>query len=71
MKASDPDHALAMKKGREVVQSPPGKCDTPLLQISDLVAGYGKTKSDGMPSISILSDINLSIDRGCVVALIG
>ena len=68
MTASDPDHALANKKDRATA---PDKTDKPLLKVSDIVAGYGKIKSDWMPTFPILSDINLSIERGSVVALIG
>lgn len=71
MTASDPDHALAEKKGRTAEQKPTAKSDKPLLKVTDILAGYGAINSDGMPSIPILSEINLSIERGSVVALIG
>jgi peptide/nickel transport system ATP-binding protein len=71
MTASDPDHALAQKKS-QVAKTPAAvKSDTPLLQVTDLLAGYGRIRSDGTPTFPILSDINLSIERGSVVALIG
>ncbi|WP_243700740.1 ABC transporter ATP-binding protein [Paralcaligenes ureilyticus] len=43
----------------------------PLLQITGLLAGYGKPDSKGIPSICVLDDINLSIRRGTTVGIIG
>jgi peptide/nickel transport system ATP-binding protein len=43
----------------------------PLLQIRDLVAGYGPIGRDGLPAKRILSDIHLTIERGATVGVIG
>jgi peptide/nickel transport system ATP-binding protein len=43
----------------------------PLLQIRDLAAGYGPIGKDGLPAKRILSDINLTIERGATVGVIG
>ncbi|RJG08402.1 ABC transporter ATP-binding protein [Massilia cavernae] len=43
----------------------------PLLQVRGLVAGYGPPDSSGLPSKRILSDIDLTIERGATVGVIG
>ena len=45
--------------------------DTPLLQISGLVAGYGRANSDGMPAARVLDEIDLTIRRGMTIGVIG
>ncbi len=70
MKASDPDPALA-EKGRAAARKPSERSGSPLLKISGFDAGYGKIGADGTPSIPVLSGIDLTIERGSVVALIG
>ena len=42
----------------------------PALEVKDLVAGYGKVK-DGKPAITVLRDVNVSIERGHSVGVIG
>ena len=42
----------------------------PALEVKDLVAGYGGVK-DGMPAITVLRDVNVSIERGHSVGVIG
>ena len=43
----------------------------PLLEVSGLVAGYGKVDSQGMPAKPILKNIDLRIDRGATLGVIG
>jgi peptide/nickel transport system ATP-binding protein len=43
----------------------------PLLEVSGLVAGYGKVDRQGMPAKPILKDIDLRIDRGATLGVIG
>ena len=42
----------------------------PALEVKDLVAGYGKVK-DGKPAITVLRDVNVAIERGHSVGVIG
>ncbi len=44
--------------------------DTPALEVYGVDAGYGK-KSDGQPTVKVLRDINISIDKGRTVGIIG
>lgn len=43
----------------------------PLLRISGLIAGYGAPDRLGLPGVRILDDINLTIQRGRTVGIIG
>jgi peptide/nickel transport system ATP-binding protein len=43
----------------------------PLLRISGLIAGYGSPDRLGLPGVRILDDINLTIQRGSTVGIIG
>jgi peptide/nickel transport system ATP-binding protein len=42
-----------------------------LLEISDLIAGYGERDRAGMPSVRVLDDINLTLRRGTTLGVIG
>ena len=42
----------------------------PALEVKNLVAGYGR-KPDGSPQITVLRDVNVTIERGHVVGVIG
>ena len=44
--------------------------EAPALEVKDIVAGYGKTQN-GIPSITVLRDVNVSIERGHTVGVIG
>ena len=44
--------------------------DTPVLEVSDITAGYGP-KSAGVPAITVLSDIDVAIKPGHTVGIIG
>ncbi len=42
----------------------------PALQVTNLTAGYG-TMTDGLPMVTVLRDVNVAIQRGRVVGVIG
>lgn len=44
--------------------------EAPALEVKDLVAGYGGVK-DGTPAITVLRNVNVSIERGHSVGVIG
>lgn len=48
-----------------------GSGKAPLLQIRGLIAGYGAPDRNGLPAKRILSDIDLTIERGATVGVIG
>ena len=43
----------------------------PLLEIRGLTAGYGPRDAQGMPRIPVLRDINLKVERGSTLGVIG
>lgn len=45
--------------------------EQPLLEIRNLVAGYGRSDKNGMPAMPILKDVNLTILRGRTLGVIG
>ncbi|MFJ3056314.1 ABC transporter ATP-binding protein [Herbaspirillum sp. NPDC087042] len=49
----------------------PAEAKAPLLRISGLIAGYGAPDRLGLPGVRILDDINLTIERGRTVGIIG
>ena len=48
-----------------------GATETPLLEIRNLVAGYGGADASGMPSKRVIDDFDLTIARGSTVGVIG
>ncbi|NUT63446.1 ABC transporter ATP-binding protein [Herbaspirillum sp. C9C3] len=57
---------------REILpETVPAQAKAPLLRISGLVAGYGAPDRLGLPGVRILDDINLTIQRGSTVGIIG
>ncbi|MEM7193362.1 MAG: ABC transporter ATP-binding protein [Pseudomonadota bacterium] len=46
------------------------KTETPALEVVNIDAGYGR-KPDGSPAIKILKNINMKVERGHVVGVIG
>ena len=44
--------------------------DVPALEVRHVTAGYGR-KSDGSPAVTVLRDVNVTIERGHVVGVIG
>lgn len=43
----------------------------PLLELRDITAGFGRVNADGMPKIRILHDVNLAVERGTTLGIIG
>ena len=43
----------------------------PLLEVRALTAGYGAVSAEGLPKIPVLHDINLRIERGATLGVIG
>lgn len=43
----------------------------PLLQISDLVAGYGQIQSDGLPIVRAVQSVSLKVEKGRNLGIIG
>ena len=65
LKAADPTlRSLRAAGDRE-------KPESPLLQVRDLVAGYGRIDAEGRPAAPVLSDISFSIRRGSVLGVVG
>jgi len=46
------------------------KREAPALKVKDITAGYGR-KHNGIPEITVLRDVNVSIERGHTVGVIG
>jgi len=46
------------------------KREAPALKVKDITAGYGR-KRNGVPEITVLRDVNVSIERGHTVGVIG
>jgi len=46
------------------------KREVPALKVKDITAGYGR-KRNGVPAITVLRDVNVSIERGHTVGVIG
>jgi peptide/nickel transport system ATP-binding protein len=44
--------------------------DVPALEVRHVTAGYGR-RSDGKPAVQVLRDVNVTIERGHVVGVIG
>ncbi len=67
--------AERMAQVREVLPAETGalaaEAKAPLLRISGLIAGYGAPDRLGLPGVRILDDINLTIERGRTVGIIG
>ena len=43
----------------------------PLLELRDVIAGFGKTDSSGMPKVRILHNIDLAVESGTTLGIIG
>jgi len=50
---------------------PAAPADVPLLEVRGLTAGYGAPDAQGLPAIRILDEIDLRIERGTSVGVIG
>ena len=63
-----------MAAARPAIRPAPTKAAlpaAPLLEIKGLTAGYGKIDKEGRPRIPVLRDINLTIERGATLGVIG
>lgn len=63
-----------MAAARPAIRPAPGQADAPaapLLEIRGMTAGYGRIGKDGRPRIPVLRDINLTIERGATLGVIG
>lgn len=65
--------AAAEPATRELGSEPEarGRNSAPLLEVRGLVAGYGAIGKDGMPAKRILNGIDLTIERGATLGVIG
>lgn len=64
-----------MAAARPAIRPTPAKvalpAAAPLLEIRNVTAGYGKIGKDGLPRVPVLRDINLTIERGGTLGVIG
>jgi peptide/nickel transport system ATP-binding protein len=64
-----------MAAARPTLRAPEGAtatpAQTPLLEVRGLSAGYGRRDASGQPAKPVLSDIELRIERGATVGVIG
>lgn len=63
-----------MAAARPAIRPTPRQADLPappLLEIRGVTAGYGRIGKDGRPRIPVLRDINLTIERGATLGVIG
>jgi peptide/nickel transport system ATP-binding protein len=64
MAAARPAEQAGASRGREAGTAP-------LLAVRRLTAGYGAVNADGLPKIPVLHDVNLTIERGSTLGVIG
>ncbi|CAD5200994.1 ABC transporter ATP-binding protein [Pseudomonas sp. FEN] len=63
---------LAAARPDTTIRPPSGVAEEqPLLTITGLTAGYGNKNLQGMPSIRVLEDIDLTVRRGQAIGVIG
>ncbi len=55
-------------QGNEISKKP--QRDVPALEVRDITAGYGR-RGDGTPSVMVLRDVNVAIESGHTVGVIG
>ncbi|KVN73708.1 ABC transporter [Burkholderia ubonensis] len=65
MAAAEPTCRLTEHDAEEACKQPA------LLEISDLIAGYGESDRSGMPSVRVLDGIDLTLRRGTTLGVIG
>jgi len=63
--------AAAQPKTRDAGQASSAADSRPLLEITDLSAGYGPKDKNGQPATLILQDIDLKLYRGQAIGVIG
>jgi len=69
--AAEPASRVAQVREILPEPEPAAQAKAPLLRISGLIAGYGSPDRLGLPGVRILDDINLTIQRGSTVGIIG
>lgn len=63
--------AAAQPIERDIGRALPDAGATPLLELRNLVAGYGPLNARGLPSATILEDVSLRLHRGQALGVIG
>ena len=61
----------AADPGSHTAPSAPPPGEKPLLQVQGLIAGYGGTTPEGLPQLQVLHDVDLTIQPGSVLGVIG
>ncbi|WP_321963256.1 ABC transporter ATP-binding protein [Paraburkholderia sp. J7] len=49
----------------------PPPAEVPLLEVRNLIAGYGRVDANGVPAVRVLEDVSLRIPRGSALGVIG
>jgi peptide/nickel transport system ATP-binding protein len=74
---SAPTHAYtqsllaAADPASHTAPSAPPPVEKPLLRVQGLIAGYGGTTPEGLPQLQVLHDVDLTIQPGSVLGVIG
>ncbi|KAB2847296.1 MAG: ABC transporter ATP-binding protein [Hyphomicrobiaceae bacterium] len=68
LEAADPAAKIAAKHQSKAARD---ASEGPLLEVKGVFAGYGAVGKSGVPSIPVLRDVNLTIERGTSVGVIG
>lgn len=55
----------------ESLKKPDSETEAALLELRDVSAGFGRVDADGMPKFTILHDVNLTVERGTTLGIIG
>jgi peptide/nickel transport system ATP-binding protein len=62
----------AFRSGGEThVARPPVPLSVPILELRNVVAGYGGTKPDGSPAVTIVKSVSLALEAGRNIGIIG
>lgn len=57
-------------RAAEAAKARPG-AEPPLLEISDLVVGYGRIEADGLPQLTAVKNVSLRLEKGRNLGIIG
>jgi len=63
--------AAARPQVREAAAPEADAASAPLLEVKGLTAGYGRPDAEGLPKVPVLRDIDLRIERGATLGVIG
>ena len=66
--AADPAAKIAARHEADKTKE---AAKTPLLEVKGVFAGYGSAGKDGLPSVPVLRNVDLTIERGTSVGVIG